>query len=65
MSDSRAEMTGAEAVRFASQHLKVISVDSNRWETVYLEEATGQEWILDYPDSGLQGGGPPRLRRRM
>lgn len=42
--------------------LKKIGVNGEKWEKYYLDEQTGEKWIEDYPQSELQGGGPPRLR---
>ena len=30
----------------------------------YIDDATGERWVMDYPQSELHGGGPPRLRPR-
>jgi hypothetical protein len=55
-------LTGIEALLYAKEHLKQISVDADQWEIEYLCPETNQHWTLDYPQSELQGGGPPRLR---
>lgn len=57
-----AELRGAAAIELANK-LKRISVDPETWEEEYLDENTGDLWLLDYPESGLHGGGSPRLRR--
>ncbi len=60
---SQDELKGAEALRFAEAKLTKIKVHAETWEVEYLDPITGDHWILDYPDSELQGGGSPRLRR--
>lgn len=57
------ELEGAEAIRYAETKLKKVRSDPDTWEVEYVDEATGETWILDYPDSGAHGGGSPRLRR--
>jgi len=60
---SREELKGAEALRFAEAKLKKIRSDPDTWEVEYVDESTGERWILDYPSSEQHGGGSPRLRR--
>lgn len=36
--------------------------DSSGWETLYRDPHDGRFWELTYPESELQGGGPPQLR---
>lgn len=57
------EYLGAEAIRFAESRLKKVRVDGETWEVEYIDEVTGERWILDYPQSERHGGGSPRLRR--
>jgi hypothetical protein len=57
------ELNGAEAVDYARQHLKQVRVDPENWEIEYVDERTGEKWLMDYPHAELQGGGSPRLRR--
>jgi hypothetical protein len=57
------ELHGAEALAFAEQHLRKIKVNPDTWEIEYEAPSTGEKWLLDYPQSGLQGGGSPRLRK--
>jgi hypothetical protein len=56
------ELHGAAAVEFAKR-LRKVKTDVRTWEVEYIDDATGERWVLDYPHSELQGGGPPRLRR--
>lgn len=32
------------------------------WENFYIDEATGEKWIEEFPNSSMHGGGPPQLR---
>jgi hypothetical protein len=57
------QFRGEEALRYAKVNLREIKVDAEKWETEYLDEKTGEKWILDYPESELHGGGSPRLRK--
>jgi Immunity protein 27 len=57
------ELEGAEAVEYAQQRLKEVRVDPDKWEVEYVDERTGDKWLMDYPHAELQGGGSPRLRR--
>jgi hypothetical protein len=57
------ELHGAEAIEFAQRKLREVRVDSERWEVEYVDEVSDERWLLDYPHSGEQGGGSPRLRR--
>ena len=53
----------ARAVDEKKSKLTFAARDLSGWEEKYVDGATGEIWILDYPESGLHGGGPPRLRR--
>jgi hypothetical protein len=64
MSTFTAELHGADAVRYANDRLRKLRVNQDTWEVEYIDDATGEEWVLDYPESELHGGGSPRLRRR-
>jgi hypothetical protein len=60
----RQELEGGEAVEFAEHNLRKVSVDADTWQVIYEEPASGEQWVMDYPNSEAQGGGSPRLRRR-
>lgn len=64
MSVCNTELRGAEAVRYANDHLRKVRVNQDTWEVVYINDATGEEWVMDYPGCELHGGGSPRLRKR-
>lgn len=42
--------------------LKEVRVDSEKWEIYYIDEATGEKWLQEYPNSEYHGGGAPLLR---
>lgn len=63
MSASESEIYGAAAARYARDRLKKVYVNQDTWEIEYIDEVTGEKWIMDYPEGGLHGGGSPRLRR--
>ena len=54
---------GEEAKRFAQEYLVKVEVDAVLWTKKFIDPLTGDEWIMDFPESGLHGGGPERLRR--
>jgi hypothetical protein len=57
------EMDGDDARRYASRHLVQVEARANGWEMLYRCPATGRTWLMDYPRSAEQGGGPARLRQ--
>ncbi len=59
--EPESELHGNKAVRFAAQRLKELK--SENWQTEYVDESTGDRWVVDHPNSGHPGGGSPRLRR--
>jgi|LauGreDrversion4_2_1035121.scaffolds.fasta_scaffold93083_4 hypothetical protein len=64
MSILKGELHGAEAARYASDRLRKVRVNQDSWEVEYIDDTTGEEWLMDYPESELHAGGSPRLRRR-
>ena len=56
------ELRGREAKKFADENLTQKSVDSDEWLIHYEDPQTGEEYVMDYPDSSAHGGGVPRLR---
>jgi len=65
MSDYDVELRGAAAIAYVESFLRQTEVDPDLWLTRYVNDKTGEQWELDYPDAALHGGGPPRLRRRV
>lgn len=56
------EYRGAIAVKMASD-MKKIGQDNSGWTSYYRDGRTGEQWVLDYPESAQHGGGSPRFRR--
>jgi len=56
------ELYGNEAHKFADS-IKELKVDVNNWLVYYFDKETKEFWLMDYPNSELQGGGPPRLTK--
>jgi hypothetical protein len=44
-----------------SNHLKKIAIDKMGWEVLYIDPDDNRFWELTYPQSEMQGGGPPAL----
>ena len=43
--------------------LDKISIDNSNWSTLYLDSRNETYWELTYPESEMQGGGPPKLEK--
>ena len=43
-------------------HLKKTGVDKSGWEILYRDPNDGRLWIKWFPQSEMQGGGPPELK---
>jgi len=43
-------------------YLIELACDTSGWGGLYRDPYDGRLWELSYPDSELQGGGPPQLR---
>jgi hypothetical protein len=41
--------------------LQRVAVSADGWDMLYRDPGDGRYWELTHPDSGLHGGGPPRL----
>ena len=57
------ELNGAEAKKYAQNHLIKIRVDGETWQIEYKCPDTSLLWIMDFPFSESHGGGPPRLKK--
>lgn len=44
-----------------AQYLERVGTDESGWDVLYRDPADGRYWELTYPQSQMQGGGPPRL----
>lgn len=43
-------------------YLEQIFVDGDNWTALYKNPDDGRYWELSYPQSHMQGGGPPTLQ---
>ena len=41
--------------------LERLATDSSGWDTLYRDPSDGRLWERTYPQSEMQGGGPPQL----
>ena len=57
-----ADETCQRIVNLTQEHLVELGRDSSGWDALYRDPDDGRFWELTYPQSGLQGGGPPQLR---
>lgn len=57
-----ADDVSARIAAITKSHLLMIGHDASGWLTLYRDPNDGRLWELDYPQSELHGGGPPRLR---
>ena len=48
--------------QLVSAHLVKLGYDQSGWDELYRDPTDGRLWELIYPQSELQGGGPPELR---
>jgi hypothetical protein len=42
--------------------LRRLGTDASGWDTLFRDPADGRLWEMIYPQSEMQGGGPPLLR---
>lgn len=42
-------------------YLIKVSANNGNWDMLYQDPDDGRYWMLSYPQSGMQGGGPPML----
>ena len=57
-----ADAAAARIDRLINGLLIKIGTDLSGWETLYRDPQDGRYWELTFPQSEMQGGGPPRLR---
>ena len=57
-----ADDVSKQIVALTQSQLVEIGRDASGWITLYRDPNDGRFWELDYPQSELHGGGPPRLR---
>jgi hypothetical protein len=56
---NRDRLEGNEGQKFARANLVQVVVDDVNWKVLYSNPATGEYWKEIFPQSELQGGGPP------
>jgi hypothetical protein len=57
-----ADETCQRITKLVKDYLVEIGQDQSGWDTLYRDPKDGRLWELIYPQSELQGGGPPALR---
>jgi len=55
------DQTSRRIETLVRDHLRLLGSDSSGWDTLYVDTADGRLWELTYPQSDVEGGGPPRL----
>lgn len=58
-----ADPTARRIERLATDHLRRLGASPDGWDILYRDPRDGRLWELVRPVSGMQGGGPPTLRR--
>lgn len=52
----------SERIEWLIKHqLKRVGTDNTGWDVLYVDPADNRLWELIYPESEMQGGGPPTL----
>lgn len=62
MNESQAYMNrleGNEGQEYARKNLIQVLVDDVNWKILHRNPITGEHWMECFPQSELQGGGPP------
>lgn len=59
----RADATCERIKWLTTNHLKKITISKQwgAWETLFQDPDDGRFWEQTYPQSGMHGGGPPKL----
>jgi hypothetical protein len=61
MNSQTSEYDGTEAYKFAEKHL--CRLEAKDWTVSFEDTQTGELWLMEFPQSYMHGGGPPRLRK--
>ena len=56
-----ADTTAKRIERLTKNFLTELGADPSGWDVLYRDPSDGRLWELTYPQSGSEGGGPPRL----
>lgn len=57
------EITIIKGDAFYEKRKQLKLVKQLNWENYYYDEKNKEKWIEEYPQSSLQGGGEPQLRK--
>ena len=57
--DDEKRLSGNQGETFAKRNLIQLKVDTTNWMVLWKNPATGEFWKEFFPQSELQGGGPP------
>lgn len=57
-----ADETCQRIIDLTHHHLVELGRDASGWDALYRDSNDGRLWELIYPESELQGCGPPQLR---
>ncbi|NTS43923.1 hypothetical protein HRG84_23790 [Flavisolibacter sp. BT320] len=62
MENKRAILYGA-ALDEKLETLKQVKADTTNWTVFYIDVATDEKWVKEYPHSEMHGGGAPVLKQ--
>jgi Immunity protein 27 len=48
--------------KLVTNYLRKVNVDKTGWEILYNDSNDNRYWLLTYPNSDWNGGGPPTLK---
>jgi len=48
--------------KLMTNYLRKVAVDKTGWEILYRDSNDNRYWLLTYPNSNWNGGGPPTLK---
>ncbi|WP_422241894.1 Imm27 family immunity protein [Dokdonella sp.] len=55
------DSTSIRIDRLTKECLHKLATDASGWDLLYEDPEDGRLWELTYPNSDVEGGGPPRL----
>ncbi len=56
-----ADGTAQRIAQLVRNHLDRLATSQDGWSALFKDREDGRLWELTYPNSGMHGGGPPRL----
>jgi len=56
-------LDGADVWPFVEEHLEVVNIDAEKWQTEYICPVTKTRWLETYSYPESHGGGIPHLRK--